>query len=617
MRGLLTLVLLLLTLPACGSDGGADADEADEPAPRPAAVSAATAEAADAGIAILAAGGNAVDAAVAVSFALGVTEPAESGLGGAVTMLISPPDRPAVVIDGTPTVPAAASDDGDPTGYGLVAVPTAVRVLEVAWREYGSGLIAWEDLLAPAIRLAEEGYPLGRFRHRSLVQEYERIRADSAAAALFLGSGGTIPTEQTVVLNPALARTLRRLAQEGPAEFYRGRIAQTLAEEAGDGGLSRRDLGELRSPPVVEPLEGRYRDWDVLTLPSPHRGEALLRGLRLLERAPPDRSGTPGVARTQWIAEALRFALPSARTDTTASGAGVPGDPDAYLTSRPPILDPEAAGTAPEESRRTTHFSVADGGGMAVTVGQSLGGPFGAGILSPELGFFLNRFVAPSGADGARPAAGEPTDGVDALGAVLRHEGGDLMALGSPGGWQGLEAVVQVVSAVVDADLSLREAVAQRRVHWTAGTSGAGTLFLEGASWSAAVPELGLGPPGSRGEARPPSPLPDSVRGDTTTRRATTTTSLDPGAAGAALRTEAHAFFGDSVAPVLRARGFRLGEFETGLTFEGRDPYFGRVQAVGRIVGAWEAAADPRSDGDGRVFSPDDLAGSRSPGAPR
>ncbi len=132
-----------------------------------------------------------------------------------------------------------------------------MRVLEVAWREYGSGLIAWEDLLAPAIRLAEEGYPLGRFRHRSLVQEYERIRADSAAAALFLDSGGTIPTEQTVLPNPALARTLRRLAQEGPAEFYRGRIAQTLAEEAGAGGLSRRDLGELRSPPVLEPLEGR------------------------------------------------------------------------------------------------------------------------------------------------------------------------------------------------------------------------------------------------------------------------------------------------------------------------------------------------------------------------
>lgn len=622
VRRFLAAALLPLTLLGCGGDGDADAAEAeaDRPAAREGAVSAATPEAADAGVAILAAGGNAVDAAVAVSFALGVTEPAESGLGGAVTMLIAPPDGPAVVIDGTPTVPAARSGDADPAGYGLVAVPTAVRVLELAWREYGSGLISWEDLLAPAIRLAEEGYPLGRFRHRTLVREYERIHADSAAAALFLRPGGTIPTERATLPNPTLARTLRRLAQEGPAEFYRGRIAQTLVEEAGSGGLTSSDLTGLRAPPLVEPLEGRYRGWEVLTLPSPYRGEALLRGLGLLERAPPDLlPGTPGVERTQWIAEALRFALRPARSDTAASGAGEPGDPEAYLTGRPPILAPDTA--PPGQGRRTTHFSVADARGMAVTVGQSLGGPFGAGILSPGLGFFLNRFVAPSGGEGPLPAAGAPTEGVDVLGAVLRHEGGDLVALGSPGGWRGTEAVLQAVSAVVDGNLSLRDAVAMRRVHWVDGPDGAGTLFLEGASWSAAVPELGLGPPRSGSAPRPPSPIPDSAWSDTVSgargpRGGAATRSLDPRAAGAALRTEAHAFFGDSVAPVLRARGFRLGELETGLTFEGRDPYFGQVQAVGRFVGAWEAAADPRSDGEGRVFSPDDLAGSSSTRAP-
>ena len=620
-RGLLPLLLLLIPA-ACGGEGGEEAAGAEgSGGPRPAgAVSAGTDEAARAGIEILAAGGNAVDAAVAVSLALGVTEPAESGLGGAVTILISPADGPAAVIDGTPPGSASPSPagEGEATGYDLVRVPTAVRVLETAWREYGSGVVAWEDLVAPAIRLAEEGVPLGRFRHRTLVREYERIRADSAAAALYLDERGTIPTEQSVLPNPALARTLRRLAQEGGGEFYRGRIAETLAEEvrAGGGELTRTDLSGLPAPPVETPLEGSYREWGVLTLPPPHRGEALLRGLRLLDRVPPDTLADRGLQRTQWIAEALRFAALPATSDT--SGGEVPTDPGSYLSARPPVM--AGTGTDPRDGRRTTHFSVADEAGMAVAVGQSLGGPFGAGILSPELGFFLNRFGRPAGGVGSAPGRGEAVSGVDALGAVLRHPDGDLLVLGSPGGWRGVTATLQVVSGVVDGDRALRDAVGRRRIHWTPGPGGVGTLFLEGTSWSAPVPELGLGPPGSRarGSTRAPSPIPDSVWGDTTREGGTRATrALDRRAAGAALRAEAHGFFGDSAGPVLRRRGFRLGELETGLTFEGRDPWFGRVHAVARIVGVWEAAADPRGDGEGRRLSAEDLAGAAPGGGSR
>ena len=195
-------------------------------------VSAPTPEAVAAGIEILESGGNAIDAAVAVSFALAVTEPAGSGLGGQVFFIIHSPRKFPLVINGSSLAPKEIPDKvraGDLEGPRASTVPSTVRVLEYAWRKYGSGQIPWKRLLQPAIRFAEEGYILGQFRYLSLILFAHHLREDPAAARLFLGPGQAVPPLRSMIKQPVLALTLKRLATEGAMDFYRGKIAREIA----------------------------------------------------------------------------------------------------------------------------------------------------------------------------------------------------------------------------------------------------------------------------------------------------------------------------------------------------------------------------------------------------
>ena len=175
---------------ACGQS--AEDPDLPEPLPVDGAVSTDTPEATQAGLAVLARGGNAVDAAVAISFVLGVSQPSESGIGGSVLMLIVPHGRGGVVV--------AGGGAGDATAPDL---PDALRVLHHAWSRYGSGNVTWPELLAPAIAAASNGFALGHFSHRTIVREYDRIVTDRAAALQLLASDRSIPAEGSVVTNAA------------------------------------------------------------------------------------------------------------------------------------------------------------------------------------------------------------------------------------------------------------------------------------------------------------------------------------------------------------------------------------------------------------------------------
>lgn len=557
-------------------------------------MSAGTPEATRVGMDVLERGGNAVDAAVAVSLALGVTEPGESGLGGQVVMLIRPAQGEPLVLDGTTRAPRTIPDDTDvEASAAWTTAPTAVRVLETAWRSHGSGRLEWSALVAPAARLARDGWPLGRFRQRSRVREYPAILASPTARALLLNDDHSLPSEGTRVSNPALARTLRVLGEDGPAGFYGGDVAAELvaAINSGGGVLTASDLGEVAAPEPVAPLRGEYRGWEVLTLPDPHRGEALLRALRLLEAAPSDVVAEAGVARSQWLAEALLFAF--------SPGAG---SAPSFLASRPPLPRSLTDTVAPPPTGRrgpggagregggeTTSFTVIDREGTTVVVSQSLGGTFGSTLAPEELGFFLNRYLRVEG-DSAGPGlrdAGEPAPD-PAVAAVLIGPAGEILAIGSPGGSRGVSALAAVIVEWVDGRRSLREAVEARRVHVEADTGTVVRVLMEGTSWSVR-PGEGMVVRAPVPDSAPPSPR-GPVVGSGPPRE-------DP-----FLRAEAHRFFGDSVAPLLRARGFRMGEVETGLSFEGRDPWYGRVHAAARLSGGWSAAADPRGDGEGETL---------------
>ncbi|MGD2067446.1 MAG: gamma-glutamyltransferase [Gemmatimonadota bacterium] len=556
------------------------------------AVAAGTPEATSVGREILSRGGNAADAAVAVSLALAVTEPGQTGLGGSAVALVRRPGETPVVIHGPDDTPR-----GTPGSAPRIAAPTLVAVLERLWRNYGSGTLEWRDLVEPAERLAEEGFNLGRLSHRTHVREYPRLVADSALSALFLTESRAIPAEGTVRTRPELASTLRRLAREGPGDLYRGELAHRLTEWTGRRGLplTGRDLTEASRVGEVAALRGAFRGWTVWTTPEPWGGAAVLRGLELLQTAPEALWRAPEGSRAPWMVEGLLRALTATESDletwmSTLSPLPVPSDaaggwagPAPGATGGAPRAPgggstPRRGGGLPDADAvpgETTHFSVLDERGGAVSLTQTLGGPFGSGFAPPALGFVL-------GTPPVRAAASPPAEPADSASAgpdttaptpepsptfppVRRWASptivtlGDSMTLvlGSPGGPRGISAVVQVVTEWVRAPLELREAVSAPRMHVGPVPGGRrGRVYLEGLLADAADSTL----------LRAPPPWSDSLR-----------TSLS-------------------------LRGFLITERDTGLQFQGLSPWFGGVNAVARVGTRWLAAADPRRDGaDARV----------------
>jgi gamma-glutamyltranspeptidase/glutathione hydrolase len=544
----------MLLIPGCGSQGPAAPTAAVS-----GAVSSATPEATAAGIRVLALGGNAVDAAVAISLALGVAEPSESGLGGTVVMLVTRPSADPVVIHATRYVVHATG----PTP-GSFLRPTMVPVLVHAWREYGSGNVSWEQVVEPAQRLAENGYSLGRFRHLMMVKEYPRIEGDSVASALLLNSDRSIPGEGTRVRLPALATTLERLADADPDVLPGGDFAELLGSDLA-GLMDATAASALSAPAEVRedtPLAGRYRGWSVLVPGDPYGGARLLRALELLQSAPVDVLEQEGESRTAWLAEALSYAIAPQDIRLDAYLAALPrlprtvADPMLRRVRRraaAPLSSPSLdAGVRPPAS---SHFSVADATGIAVSVTQSLGRAFGE--RASRLGFFLAS--APEGASlGSDPDSWSvPT--------VLTRQGEVGLVLGSSGGPRALSAVVQAVTDWVDGGHPADSAVAAPRLYMEADPGRRPRMVLEGVIW---VDPMG----GSRA-------------------------SLEP--------------WGEGVRKLAAARGFGVGERDTGPQDLGLIPFFGSVHAVAWDADGWAPAADPRRDGVGRVLLDEDVLRAR------
>jgi len=540
----------MFLIPGCGNE---------EPtalgAARSGAVSSATPEATAVGIRILASGGNAVDAAVAISLTLGVTEPSESGLGGTVVMLVTRPGADPLVIHATPEV--VRSTGPNP---GSFLRPTMVPVLVHAWREYGSGKVSWEQVVEPAQRLAENGYSLGRFRHLMMVKEYRRLEGDSVATALLLNSDHSIPGEGTRVQFPALAATLERLAGTVPTALPGGAFAALVASDL-EGLVDATAARALATPTEARedaPLAETYRGWSVLVPGYPYGGSRLLRAFELLQSAPVEVLEQEGESRTAWLAEALGYAIAPQEVGLGAYLAAVPrlplavADPALRRSRRRPAASlPSPAHDAGAQPPASSHFSVVDATGMAVSVTQSLGGPFGE--WASRLGFFLAR--APEGASMGSEAVSwlVPT--------VLTRKGAIGLVLGSSGGPRALSAVVQTVTEWVDGGHPLERAVATPRLHIETGTGPRPRMVLEGVTW---VDPMG----GSRA-------------------------SLEP--------------WGEGVWQLAVSRGFGVGERDTGLQALGISSFFGGVHAVARDGDGWAPAADPRRDGVGRVVSEEDV----------
>jgi gamma-glutamyltranspeptidase/glutathione hydrolase len=457
------------------------------------------------GLDILKRGGNAVDAAVAVGFALAVTLPRAGNLGGGGFMLIHRADlNRTIAIDYRETAPAATTKDvfldangkADPfkSRYsGLaIGVPGTVAGLELAWRKYGSGKFSFAELIAPAIALARQGPTVDDDVADSLPLATKALASHPSSTRIYLRPDGSVPQTGDHIALDDLVATLETIAANGAHGFYSGPVAQKIvaAVNAAGGRMTIDDLANYRAV-EREPVRGTYRGYSVVSMPPPSSGGAhIIEILNILEGFPLASQGLNSAASLHEVAEAEKLAY--------ADRAAWLGDPDfikiplAGLTSKRYAehlrsliaLDRArpAAVIRPGEPQRyesdqTTHFSIVDGAGDAVANTYTLNLPYGSGLVAGETGVLLNNelddFAAKPGAanayglmGGDANAPGPAKRPLSSMSPTLVFKDGKLlMATGSPGGSTIISTVLQIILNVVDHGLNVAEAEDAPRAH--------------------------------------------------------------------------------------------------------------------------------------------------------
>jgi gamma-glutamyltranspeptidase/glutathione hydrolase len=452
--------------------------------------------AADAGLEILKAGGNAVDAAVAVGFAMAVTYPEAGNIGGGGFMLIRRASGESIAVEYREEAPAAATPNmyldrqGNPVagsstvGARAAGVPGTVAGLALAHQKYGK--LPWKRVLQPAIRLAA-GFPVSYELSELLKSERDNLEKFPETRRIFLRGGH--PYEPGEILRqPDLAQTLRRIAAGGPEAFYRGPVAQAIAASMRKhGGLITADDLRQYQAKLRPPIRATFRSYEILTMPPPSSGGVgLVEMLNVLE--PLDLGQPNSFHSMRLIAETMRRAY--------ADRAAFLGDADFVsvpvkgLTSktyaarlREEILRGKAAApvTAGEpsgfESAETTHFSVVDAEGNAVANTYTLNGWFGCYVTAEGTGVLLNNemddFAARPGAPNmfglvqgeANAIAPRKRPLSSMTPTIVLRDGKVRLVLGSPGGGTIINTVLQVLLNVIAFHMDTREAVAAPRFH--------------------------------------------------------------------------------------------------------------------------------------------------------
>jgi gamma-glutamyltranspeptidase/glutathione hydrolase len=453
--------------------------------------------AADVGVEIMKAGGNAVDAAVAVGFALAVTHPEAGNIGGGGFMLIRLAGGESVVVDYREMAAGAASremylDSGgeiiphaSTVGGRAVAVPGTVAGLALAHKKYGK--LTWARVLRPAIRLASSGFPVSFEFAESLREEADLLEQDPESRRIFLRDGKPYEPGE-LFLQPELAATLAQIARSGPKAFYQGPVADAIVAtiKAHHGLIEPNDLKQYKAK-LRKPLRGAFRGYEIISVPPPSSGGiGLIEMLNILE--PLDLGSPNSFQSIHLITQTMRRAY--------ADRAAYLGDSDytdvpwrgltsrAYAaTLREQVVqsrarDVVAAGKpAAGESEQTTHYSVIDAEGNAVANTTTLNGAFGSGVTVKGAGFLLNNemddFTSKPGvanmyglvqseanaiAPRKRPlSAMTPT--------IVLHDGKVRLILGSPGGGTIINTVLQVLLNVLVYKMDVRQAVTSPRFH--------------------------------------------------------------------------------------------------------------------------------------------------------
>ena len=493
-------------------------------------VAAAHPLAAEAGLAMLREGGTAVDAAIAVQAVLTLVEPQSSGIGGgALLMHWNASRRRVSAWDGRETAPAAATPalflrpDGTPLGFyeavlsgRSVGVPGVMPMLAAAHAV--EGRLAWATLFAPAIRMAEQGFPVSPRLAAQIAAEADRLKRNPAAAAYFFAPDGTPWPAGHLLKNPALAATFRALAERGAAALQAGPIAADIvsgvAGHGGQGnGMTAADLAAY-APKQREALCGPYRTFIICGFPPPSSGGvAVAQILGLLEHFPLSRLDPRGVDAAQLVAEASRLAFADRAmflADSDFIPVPVSGLLDqTYLTGRAQLVDPDRAiatpragnpnwretAMAPQPAQPeygTSHLSIIDAAGNAVSMTTTVEDAFGARLMVG--GFFLNNELTDFSFRpevGGRPVANRVQGGKRPRSSmaptlVFQRDGTLFAAVGSPGGARIIGYVARALTGLLDWRLDPQAAVSLPHV----GTVGNAVELEAGTPMAALAPAL-------------------------------------------------------------------------------------------------------------------------------
>jgi gamma-glutamyltranspeptidase/glutathione hydrolase len=454
-----------------------------------------SADASEVGRDVLTRGGNAVDAAVATAFALAVTFPEAGNIGGGGFMLIHFPDgREPTFVDYRERAPDAVNQrtyyrKEDRTPHRLAGVPGTVRGLALAHAKHGN--LKWRELVRPAVRLAREGFVLDEDKAGSLNRVLKNFPQMVELQRVFGKPDKTPWNAGDRLVQPQLAATLQLIADRGPDTFYTGPVADQIVAEMGRGGglITKEDLARYQAK-VRKPLRGTYRGYDVVSAPPPSSGgTAVIQMLNILEQFDLKREGRFSARTIHLMTEAMRRAY--------ADRAKHLGDPDfvevpAHLTSKAHAkelaasIDPQKATASDalasglellDEPENTTHFSVVDGSGMAVSNTYTLEESYGGKVVVPGAGFLLNNelgdFNPQAGVTTKTGQIGTPANlargGKRPLSSmtptIVTREGKAVVVTGSPGGRTIINTVLCVLINRLEYDLPPRECVDGPRHH--------------------------------------------------------------------------------------------------------------------------------------------------------
>ncbi len=458
-------------------------------------VSSADARATRIGAEVLSKGGNAIDAAVAVGYALSVTHFTAGSLGGGGFMIVRRADGQVFAVDYREKAPAAATVAKNEQqlaagahGYLAAPVPGVVAGLNLARRRFGTRPLA--ELIAPAIALAERGHRSNRHQSLMLAWMWKKLRRDPVIRATYgLGRSGKLPKAGGQwVRQTRLARTLRAIAKSGDAGFYGGEVAAKIAQAMRRGGglVTEKDVSAYRAE-IRTPLRFNYRGYTVHTMPPPSMGGIALRSIMgYLEANEAHRAAPRSAQELHFFIEAARRAYADRRSigaDPAFVDPKVVGplrkrllDP-AYYRERQPSIDPLRATpsravvpihkmtTVPAESEDTTHFSVVDALGNAVSTTTTLSAAYGARVMVPGTGVMLSNAMgafSPSGFNVLQPNKRMASSMSP---AIVERDGRAVAVIGSPGGDTIPGTVAQLLRNLVDHGMTVDRAVERGRIH--------------------------------------------------------------------------------------------------------------------------------------------------------